>query len=299
MNRLSSEKRTQVIGCLTEGMSIRATCRLTGVSKNTVTKLLGDLGLVCSIYLDRAMRDLSCKRIQCDEIWAFVYAKQKNVPLDKRGEAGDVWTWIALDPDTKLVPTFHVGPRDLATATSFMYDLKKRLRNRIQLTTDGLDFYTGAVRHVFGDNVDYAQLIKTYGTDQDPRKPERRYSPSVCLTADPVPVNGDPAPEHISTSHIERLNLTLRMSLRRYTRLTNAFSKKIENLTASVAIHFFFYNYCRPHQTLKGKTPAMAAGLTDHVWKLPELIALLEEAENVPTTRGRYAKTRERVADSK
>jgi IS1 family transposase len=299
MNRLSTEQRRAVIACLVEGNSIRATCRMTGVAKNTVVKLLGDIGLVCSIHMDRAMRDLPCERIQCDEIWAFVYAKQKNVPPDKRDEAGDVWTWVAMDPDTKLVPTFHIGPRDVAAAMAFMHDLAKRLRNRVQLTTDGHHPYLQAVEAAFGGNVDYAQLVKTYGTDQDPRKPERRYSPSVCLSADPVPVNGDPAGEHISTSQIERLNLTMRMSMRRYTRLTNAFSKKVENLAAAVSLHFMHYNYCRKHQSL-GTTPAIAAGLTDHVWSLDELVGLLEAAEAVPTKRGAYRKTRERnAADSK
>jgi IS1 family transposase len=262
---------------------------MTGVSKNTVTKLLLDLGTVCSIHMDRAMRDLPCQRIQCDEIWAFVYAKQKNVPVEKRDEAGDVWTWVALDPDTKLVPTYHIGPRDLGSATAFMCDLAKRLRHRIQLTTDGHYSYRSAVPAAFGDNVDYAQLIKTYGSEADPSRPERRYSPSVCLTTEPVPVNGDPDPDHISTSHIERLNLTMRMSMRRYTRLTNAFSKKVENLAAAVSLHFFHYNFCRVHQTLK-TTPAVAAGVTDHVWTLPELIGLLEAAEAVPTRRGSYKK---------
>jgi IS1 family transposase len=300
MNRLTPEKRKQVVACLVEGNSIRATCRMTGVAKNTVIKLLGDLGLVCSIHMDRLMRDLPCERIECDEIWAFVYSKQKNVPPEKRGEAGDVWTWVAIDPDTKLVPTFHIGPRDFGTATTFLVDVAKRLRNRVQLTTDGLDVYLPAVKAAFGSNVDYAMLVKQYGTDADPRRPERRYSPSVCISADAVQINGNPDPEHVSTSHIERLNLTMRMSMRRYTRLTNAFSKKVENLTAAVSIHFFHYNFCRVHQSLSGQTPAMAAGVTDHVWMLQELIGLLEAAEKVPTKRGSYAKTRaRRRADSK
>lgn len=201
-----------------------------------------------------------------------------------------MWTWVATDPDTKLVPTFLVGPRDVGAATQFMHDLAGRLRNRIQLTTDGNFAYLPAVRSAFGTNVDYAQLVKTYGTDQDPRKPERRYSPSVCLSADPVPINGDPDMAHVSTSHVERLNLTMRMSMRRYTRLTNAFSKKVENLTAAVSLHFFHYNFCRPHQTLDKRTPAMAAGITDHVWTLDELIGLLADAERVPTKRGPYKK---------
>jgi len=270
---------------------------MTGVAKNTVVKLLGDLGTVCSVHMDRAMQDLSCERIQCDEIWAFVYAKQKNVPPEKRDEAGDVWTWVALDSDTKLVPTFHIGPRDAAAATAFMHDLAKRLRNRVQLTADGYHVYPQAVRSAFGTKVDFAQLIKTYGTDSDPRKPERRYSPSVCIGADPLPINGDPDPAHISTSHVERLNLTMRMSMRRYTRLTNAFSKKVENLTAAVSIHFMHYNFCRVHQSLGGKTPAMAAGVTDHVWKLDEMIGLLEAAEATPIKRGSYRKAQ--AADSK
>jgi IS1 family transposase len=271
---------------------------MTGVAKNTVTKLLTDLGLVCSIYQDRAMRDLPCERIQCDEIWSFVGMKQKHVPPEKQGEAGDVWTWVALDSDTKLVPTFHIGPRDLGTATTFMRDLAGRLRHRVQLTTDGHDAYPAAVRAAFGNNVDYAQLVKQYGHDSDPRRPERRYSPSVCIGADAVPVNGDPDPDHISTSHIERLNLTMRMSIRRYTRLTNAFSKKVENLAAAVSLHFMHYNFCRPHQTLGGATPAMAAGLTDHAWSIDELIELLIEAESIPTRRGPYKK-RERAEVSK
>jgi IS1 family transposase len=290
MNRLSTEKRRAVIACLVEGNSIRATVRMTGVAKNTVTKLLVDMGTVCSIHMDRLMQDLPCQRIQADEIWAFVYAKQKNVPPEKRDEAGDVWTWIAMDPDTKLVPTFLIGPRDVGSAQKFLIDLAGRLRHRVQLTTDGNFQYLPAVRAAFGENVDYAQLIKTYGTDADPRKPERRYSPSVCLSADPLPVNGAPDPDHISTSHIERLNLTMRMSMRRYTRLTNAFSKKVENLTAAVSLHFMHYNFCRVHQTL-GTTPAVAAGVTDHVWKLPELVALLADAEQaVPMKRGPYKK---------
>lgn len=298
MNRLSREKRKAVIAALVEGNSIRATCRMTGVAKNTVVKLLSDLGTVCSIEQDRRMRDLDCERIQCDEIWAFVYSKQKNVPEEKRGEAGDVWTWVALDPDTKLVPTFHVGPRDTGSARAFMVDLAGRLRNRIQLTTDAFGPYLPAVRDAFGDDVDYAQLVKTYGTDSDPRKPERRYSPSVCLGAEPMPVNGDPDPSHISTSHIERLNLTMRMSMRRYTRLTNGFSKKVENLTAAVSLHFMHYNFCRVHKTL-GTTPAVAAGLADHTWTLDEMIGLLEAAEATTTKRGAYQKTRERRSYSK
>lgn len=288
MNRLSTEKRAAIIGALVEGNSIRATCRMTGAAKNTVTKLLTDMGTVCSIHQDHLMRDLDCKRLQVDEIWAFIYAKQKNVPAEMRGEegVGDVWTWIAIDADTKLVPSFMIGSRDLGAATTFMTDLAGRLRSRVQLTTDGHRPYLLAVEGAFDGDVDYAQLIKVYGRDTS-GKPERRYSPAVCLDAVPNRVSGDPDPAHISTSYVERANLTMRMSMRRYTRLTNAFSKKVENLAAAVSLHFMHYNFCRVHQTL-GTNPAVAAGITDHVWKLSDLIALLEDAENMPTRRGSY-----------
>jgi IS1 family transposase len=291
MNRLTSAKRAQVVAALVEGNSIRATVRMTGVAKNTVVKLLVDLGEVCSLHMDRTMRDLPCERLQVDEIWSFVYSKQKNVPVKKRGEAGDVWTWVAIDADTKLVPSFQIGPRDLNTATSFMQDLAKRMSGRVQLTTDGLVVYLLAVEGAFKGEVDFAQLVKIYGSDSS-KKAERRYSPAVCLGQDKQPVSGNPDPDHISTSYVERLNLTMRMSMRRYTRLTNAFSKKVENLTAAVALHFMHYNFCRVHQTL-GTTPAVAAGVTDHVWRLDDLIGLLAEAEATPIRRGSYKKTRE------
>jgi IS1 family transposase len=292
MNRLTPAKRKQVIASLVEGNSIRATVRMTGVAKNTVTKLLLDLGTVCSDYQDRVMRDLPCERIQCDEIWAFVYAKQKNVPADKKGQYGygDVWTWVALDADTKLVPTFHIGPRDLRAASHFIADVAKRLRNRVQLTTDGWHPYLLAVKGGFKGEVDYAQLVKLYGTDP---QAETRYSPAICIGINSRAVSGDPDPDHISTSYVERQNLTMRMSMRRFTRLTNAFSKKVENLAAAVSLHFFHYNFCRVHKSL-GTTPAVAAGVSDHVWKIDELIGLLEAAEATPIRRGRYAKTRER-----
>ncbi len=295
MNRLSPAKRKAVVACLVEGNSIRSTVRMTGVAKATVMKLLLDLGTVCSVYQDATLRDLPCERVQCDEIWSFVYAKQKNVPEHKRDEAGDVWTWVSLDSDTKLVPSFHIGPRDLRSATYFMSDLASRLRNRVQLTTDGHRPYLLAVQGAFAGEIDYAQLVKIYGSDQS-RKAERRYSPAVCLDAIPQRVSGDPDPEHISTSHVERLNLTMRMSIRRYTRLTNAFSKKVENHTAAVSLHFMYYNFCRVHQTL-GTTPAVAAGVTDHIWKLDEIIALLDQAERaVPIKRGPYKKRRQAAA---
>lgn len=291
MNRLSSEKRATVVALLVEGNSIRSIERVTGVSKTTIMKLLSDLGLVCSIYQDFNLRNLTCQHVQADEIWAFVGAKQKNATPDQRAEGwGDIWTWVAIDSDTKLVVTYHVGPRDVGAAVAFLCDLAGRVSNRIQLTTDGNFAYVPAVRAAFGDDIDYAQLIKTYGTDADPRKPERRYSPSVCLSADPMPVTGSPDPAHISTSHVERANLTMRMSMRRYTRLTNGFSKKVENHAAAISLHFMHYNFCRVHKTL-GTTPAVAAGVTDHVWKLSELIGLLADAENaVPMKRGPYKK---------
>jgi IS1 family transposase len=296
MNRLTTEKRRAVIACLVEGNSIRATCRMTDVAKNTVVKLLVDLGTACSVHMDTELRDLPCERVQVDEIWSFVYAKQKNVPDEKRGQFGygDVWTWVALDSDTKLVVTFRVGPRDLQEAHRIMTDLAKRLRHRVQLTTDAHRPYLSAVRDAFAGDVDYAQLIKLYGATGSPGAGSGKYSPAVCIGAHAEVITGDPDSD-ISTSHVERLNLTTRMSVRRFTRLTNAFSKKLGNHTAAIALHFAHYNYCRVHQTLAPKTtPAMAAGVTDHVWTLDELIGLLEAAEAVPTKRGRYAKTRER-----
>jgi IS1 family transposase len=286
MNRLSGEKREQVIRCLVEGMSIRATVRTTGVAKNTVVKLLSDLGLVCSIYQDRLLRDLPCTRIQCDEIWTFVGCKEKNVTPDKKGEQGDIWTWVALDPDTKLVPTYLVGGRTLYEARTFMHDLAKRLRYRVQLSTDGYNAYASAVKEAFPDGVDYAQVVKVYAA-----KGDGRYSPARLIDTDVNVMSGTPDPDHISTSYVERQNLTIRMSMRRYTRLTNAFSRKVENHVAAVSIHFFYYNFCRVHASLKGKTPAMAAGVTDRVWKVSDLIQLLSDAENaVPMKRGPYKK---------
>jgi len=295
MNRLSPEKRTQVIAALVEGNSIRSTVRMTGVAKNTVTKLLVDMGTVCSIHQDRAMRNLNCERVQIDEIWSFVYAKQKNVPTAKRDEAGDVWTWVALDADTKLVPTFRVGPRDLFEARAFIADLANRLALRVQLTTDGFRPYISAVEDAFQGEIDYAQLIKLYASQGGGAT---RYSPGRLLATAPTRISGDPDEQHISTSYVERQNLTMRMSMRRFTRLTNGFSKKIENHAAAVSLHFAHYNFCRIHKTL-GTTPAVAAGVTDHVWPLSELIGLLEQAETIPVRRGRYKKTRERrAADS-
>lgn len=296
MNRLSAAKRAQVVRCLVEGNSIRATVRMTGVAKNTVTNLLVDLGTACSVQMDRQMRDLPCETLQVDEIWTFVGAKAKNVKPDKMVEGwGDVWTWVAIDADTKLVPSYRVGPRDLQEAYAFMHDLSRRLRNRVQLTTDGLGHYLKATRSAFNGDVDYAMLVKVYG--EPPKDERRRYSPAKCIEAIPTRISGAPDAAKISTSYVERQNLTMRMSMRRFTRLTNAFSKKVENLAAAVSLHFAHYNYCRVHQSLGGKTPAMAAGLEDHVWKVDELIDLLEAAESIPVKRGSYRKTREAKAE--
>jgi IS1 family transposase len=299
MNRLPVEQRERVISALVEGNSIRATCRMTGVAKNTVTKLLVDMGTACSVHMDMAMRDLTCERVQVDEIWAFVGSKAKNVPEGKQGEYGDWWTWVAIDADTKLVPSYRVGSRDLQDARAFVSDLAGRLANRVQLTTDGHTVYLNAVRDAFHGKIDYATLTKIYSFSGESGGGKARYSPGECIGIVPRAVSGRPDPSKISTSYIERQNLTMRMSMRRFTRLTNAFSKKVENLTAAVSLHFAHYNFCREHKSLgRGITPAMAAGVTDHKWTLAELIGLLEVAEATPIKRGHYIKTRERRAIS-
>lgn len=277
MNRLGSETRAQVIRCLVDGNSIRATVRITGVAKNTVTKLLVQAGAICSEYQDRELRDLSCRRIQCDEIWSFVGAKDKNVPEEKKGQfgIGSVWTWTAIDADTKLVPCWIVGPRDGGAATEFIQDLAGRLRHRVQLTTDGHKPYLDAVEDSFGSEIDHAMLIKMYGADGTE---EKRYSPAQCIGTRTVAIMGDPDPRHISTSYIERANLTMRMSMRRFTRLTNGFSKKIENHMAALAVYFMYYNFVRIHQTLR-VSPAMAAGVTSKLWSVDDIVALVEAAE--------------------
>jgi IS1 family transposase len=276
MNCLSDEKKTQIIAALVEGNSIRATVRMTGASKNTIVKLLAEVGQACAEYQDKAFRNLTCKRIQCDEIWSFCYAKDKNVPEELRGKFGygDVWTWTAMDADTKLVPSWRVGRRDAGTAYSFMHDLAERLASRVQLTTDGLRVYLNAVESAFGSEIDYAMLVKIYGADKDA---ESRYSPAECIGTEIVSIAGRPNPNHISTSFVERQNLTMRMGMRRFTRLTNGFSKKVENLQHAVALHFMHYNFCRVHQTLR-VTPAMEAGITDHVWSAGEIVGLFRES---------------------
>jgi IS1 family transposase len=276
MNRMSTDRRAQVIGALVEGNSIRATVRMTGAAKNTVTKLLVDLGEACETYQDRVMRDLPCRTVQVDEIWAYCYSKQKNVPDEHKGTFGygDVWTFTAIDADTKLVPTYMVGERTINDAIAFLADLKDRLSGRIQLTTDGLNIYLTAVSLSFGHEVDYAQLEKMYGTD--PNAPRGRYSPAVCTGTRTRVFKGIPNPNKINTSYVERQNLTMRMGMRRFTRLTNAFSKKVENLAHAVALHYMHYNFARPHQSLDGRTPAMAAGVADHNWTLQEIAGLLD-----------------------
>ncbi len=276
MNRLTTTKRAQIIGCLTEGMSIRATVRVTGAAKNTVAKLLSDMGRVCREYQDRDLHNLPCKRLQCDEIWSFCYAKQKNVPTELKGVFGygDVWTWTAICADTKLVPAWLVANRSALAGRVFMEDLASRLTGRVQLTTDGHKAYLEAVEGAFGADVDYAMLIKLYGEPQA-KEAHRKYSPAECTGIQVVRVQGDPDGKHISTSYAERQNLTMRMSMRRFTRLTNAFSKKVENLEAAVSLHFMWYNFGRIHRTLR-VTPAVAAGVADHIWSLEEIAGLLD-----------------------
>ncbi|HTX16396.1 MAG TPA: IS1 family transposase [Candidatus Baltobacteraceae bacterium] len=273
MNRLSEAQRIQVVSALVEGNSIRATVRMTGVAKNTVVKLLAEIGEACADYQRRVLRDLPCKKLQCDEIWSFCYAKEKNVPEELRGKGyGDVWTWVAICADTKLVPCWRIGDRDAWTAQHFMYDLSHRLANRVQLTTDGHRVYLEAVSLAFGTEIDYAMLVKLYSSDRG--KGEVRYSPAECIGCREIKIIGRPKRRDISTSYAERQNLTMRMGMRRFTRLTNGFSKKVENLKHAVALHFMHYNFCRVHQTLR-VTPAMEAGVTDHVWDIAEIVGLL------------------------
>lgn len=277
MNKLPRDKRVQIISLLCEGMSLRAVTRLTGVSINTVTKLLVDAGQACSDYQDKAFRNLPCKRVQVDEIWSFVYAKAKNVADAKAAprQAGDIWTWTAIDADTKLIPSWLVGSRDADAAHYFIGDLAARLSNRVQLTSDGHGPYLAAVEESFGADIDYAMLVKVYGT---PEGTIGRYSPGECVGAEKRRVEGRPDPAHISTSFAERSNLTMRMGNRRFTRLTNAFSKKAENHAHMVALHMMYYNFVRIHTTLRC-TPAMAAGVTTKLSELADMVRVLEEWE--------------------
>jgi len=279
MNRLSNERRAQVVRCLVEGNSIRATARLTGVSKDAILKLIPDMGAACLAFHNAAVRAVAVSRVQCDEIWAFCYAKEKNVPLQKEGTgAGSVWAWTAIDADSKLIISYLCGGRDASYACQFMEDLASRVSTRIQITTDGHRAYAEAVEGAFGMNVDYAMLIKLYGAPSD--RPDTRYSPAACIGIRTGILSGNPDRQHISTSYVERQNLNLRMGVRRFTRLTNAFSKKFENHCHMVAIYHAYYNFCRVHQTLR-VTPAMEAGLSDHVWSLSELVSLVENRSTV------------------
>jgi IS1 family transposase len=276
MNKLTRERRVSVIAALVEGCFIRSTARMTGVAKNTVVKLLCDIGQACERYHDKVMVNLPCKRLQVDEIWSFCRAKAKNVPEEHQGEFGwgDVWTWTALDAETKLVPQWLVGLRDADWACAFIGDLAFRLKNRVQLTSDGHKAYLSAVENAFGGEVDYAQLIKLYGNPPS-EESENRYSPGDVTGCKVSIIEGNPDRRHISTSYAERLNLTTGMQMRRFTRPTNGFSKKVENLSYAVALHFTHYNLCRIHQSLR-VTPAMEAKVADHVWELSELVDLLD-----------------------
>jgi len=284
MNRLDNADRTRIIAALCEGNSIRAVERMTGISRITVTKLLIELGAACAEYQNEHLVNLPRKRIQCDEIWAFCYAKDKNVPAHRRNEfgVGSVWTWTAIDADTKLVASWTVGTRDAESARMFMLDLASRLRNRIQLTTDGHKAYLEAVDEAFGGQIDYAMLVKIYGESTNPQK---RYSPASYGGSRISHISGNPDAKHVSTSYVERQNLTVRMHMRRFTRLTNGFSKKLENHIAAVSLHFMFYNFVHIHQTLR-VTPAMAAGVTDRVWEVSDVVNLLAvKEENLVTIR--------------
>lgn len=277
MNKLDREARSRVLHLLCEGNSLRAVTRLTGTSKKAVSRLMVEAGQAAAWYQDRVFVNLTCKRVQVDEIWAFVYAKQKNVPLAKKAppNAGDVWTWTAIDADTKLIPSWFVGGRDSDAAMIFMEDLASRLANRVQLTSDGHRAYLEAVEGAFGSDVDYAMLVKLYGPSGEG---EKRYSPAECIGAVKHRIEGNPDPKYVSTSYAERSNLSVRMHTRRFTRLTNAFSKKVENHAHSVALFAMYYNFVRVHKTLR-TTPAMAAGVTSRLWEIGDIVDVLEAWE--------------------
>jgi IS1 family transposase len=278
MNRLDSKTREQVVNCLIEGCSIRATVRMTGVAKKTVMRLLCEVGEFCAEYQDKMFQNLPCKRLQLDEIWSWIYCKGKNRTEEiakKNPAAGDVWLWTAVCADTKLVACWRLGPRNSGTAFRFVADLSVRLNNRVQLTTDGLKVYVDAIGVAFGGQVDYATLHKVYGM---PQEFETRYSPAQCIGCELKRVSGNPDEKHISTSYVERQNWTIRTNMRRYTRLSNGFSRKIENHAAAVALNFFAYNFIKIHRTLR-VSPAMAAGVTDRLWDVKDLVAMWEQYE--------------------
>jgi len=280
MNVLDIGKRAQILACLVEGTSMRAACRLTGCAKKTAERLLESVGEDCIAYHDKVMRNLTCKLIQVDEVWSFCMAKDKNASSEQKAKgAGSIWTWIAIDAETKLIPAWHVGKRGFNDAHHFIHDLSERLAHRVQLTSDGHSPYLQAVEDAFGSEIDYSQLIKLYGNPVGTDQPtEVRYSPPVCVGARKSRVMGNPDPKHVSTSYVERQNLTLRMGCRRYTRLTNGYSKKAERHKLASAIHFMHYNFCRIHHTLR-ITPAMAAGISETVWSLQDLIEHVSSAQ--------------------
>jgi IS1 family transposase len=280
MNKLPLQTRIQILSLLCEGSSMRSISRVCDVSINTVSKLLIDAGEVCSAYHDQYVRGLQSKRIQCDEIWSFTAAKQKNVKGMKApiAGAGDTWTWTALDADSKMIVSWWVGGRDAVAAYALMEDLRSRLKTRVQLTTDGHKAYLQAVESTLGADVDYAMLVKLYGGPQGSDQ-ERKYSPGECIGARKEPIQGEPDPKHISTSYVERQNLNMRMGMRRFTRLTNAFSKKFENHCHALALYFMFYNFCRIHKTLK-MSPAMAAGVSDTLWSMERIVGLIDARDD-------------------
>ncbi len=278
-NILPLAKRTQIIQLLVEGNSLRATSRIADVSINAVTKLLVDVGSACQKFHDEKVKQVKSKRVQCDEIWSFVYSKAKNVPEGLEGQAGDVWTWTAIDADSELIVSYYVGGRDADSADYFMHDVASRLANAVQLTTDGHKAYLQAVENAFEGAISYAQLIKIYGPAIGQSNPEKKYSPMECIGCETKRVSGNPDPAHISTSYVERQNVTMRMHMRRFTRLTNAFSKKIENHMYAVALHFVYYNFAKIHKTLR-VTPAMQAGLADKWMEISEIVQLTEKYSN-------------------
>lgn len=296
MNTLSRDKKVLILKLLVEGSSLRSVSRIADVSINTVSRLLVDAGKVCADYQDQAFRNLRSQRIQVDEIWTFVYAKAKNVPTARKPpkDAGDVWTWVALDSDSKLVPTWRLGDRSSATAIDLMDDLRARLANRVQLTSDGHRAYLEAVEGAFAGDIDYAMLKKIYGNaPQEQKQSSTRYSPGQCLGTECRRIEGQPDPAHISTSHVERQNLTMRMSMRRFTRLTNAFSKKLENHAHAIALHYMHYNFCRIHGSIR-VTPAMEAKVTDRVWEISDIVRMIDQARPKPNRPKTY---RQRISN--